>query len=45
MKIRWREHEMIFVTILVVIQIILSVFQFYHPENITGLLYFEKRIV
>jgi two-component system, LytTR family, sensor kinase len=32
MKVRWRGHEMIFVTILVVAQIIISVYKMYNPS-------------
>lgn len=35
MKVRWREHEMIFVTILVVAQIILYSLNMYTPSNAT----------
>src|SRR5688500_3601291 len=31
MKVRWKEHEMIFVTILTVVQIIFSLLKFYDP--------------
>jgi hypothetical protein len=31
-EVRWREHEMIFVTILVVAEIIISLIKIYNPS-------------